>query len=76
VFNIGTGVMTTVAELASAVQAAYGDREVFIERHPEKKVARRDACMDVDKAFKVFGWRASYTLQEALADIRREVESR
>lgn len=66
VFNIGTGCMTSTADLLEYIAGLRGNERVVVERYPEKEVKRVNFCMDVSKARDVLGWQASWTLQDAL----------
>ena len=77
VFNIGTGQMTTVADLMQMIAVISEERgnHVKIEHYPEKHVEPMNACMDVAKAANVFGWRSSWTIEQALRAIYDDADS-
>lgn len=63
-FNIGTGIETTVNELAAALQASAG-REVGVRHAPERPGELRRSCLAVDKAASA-GWRPATSLRHGL----------
>ena len=74
VFNIGTGQMTSTADLLECIAGLRGNEGAVIERHPENPVEAVSFCMDVSRARDVLGWQASWTLQDALCAINDDVE--
>ena len=67
VFNIGTGVETSVLELARAAARAAGHDHYPVVHMPPRavdKVARR--ALDVEKIRRIAGWRARTPLDEGL----------
>jgi UDP-glucose 4-epimerase len=66
VFNLGTGTGSTVLEVIHAFEKVSG------QKLPYKIVARREgditsAYANTDKANNILGWKAQYTLEEAMA---------
>jgi GDP-L-fucose synthase len=63
--NIGTGVETSIRELAEAIASAcgYTGRLVFDASKPEGQPRK---CLDVSKARDLFGWQAAVGLDEGL----------
>src|SRR5512133_81397 len=66
VINVGTGKGVTVRELAEAFQKVYGKRFPVREAPPRPGDAV-GAFANVDKARDVLGWRASLTIEDAIA---------
>jgi UDP-glucose 4-epimerase len=70
VYNVGTGVETSVVELYAAVQRATG-----VEREPELAPARlgelQRSVLDVSLAGRELGWRPELSLAEGLAETWR-----
>ncbi len=75
VFNVGTGVQTTVLDLHRLCAEAAG-----VEREPVRAPARagdiRDSVLDPGRAERVLGWRPAYTLAAGLAETWRWVTAR
>ncbi len=73
VFNIGTGIETSVLDLYAAIQAASG-----IERAPEHAPPRlgelERSVLDVSLAERVLGWRPETSLADGLAETWRWVQ--
>jgi len=67
VFNVGTGVETSVLELYEAIRAASG-----VDREPEHVKARlgelRRSVLDPSLAARELGWRPAHSLAEGLAE--------
>lgn len=74
VFNIGTGSMATVEELVMTICSLYDEGTVAVERFPEKKVEAVSFCMDVSKAAEVLGWKAAWSLPQALEAMRDDAQ--
>jgi len=74
VFNVGTGIETSVLELYAAIQAASG-----IEREPEHAPPRlgelQRSVLDVSLAARVLGWRPETSLADGLAETWRWVQT-
>ncbi len=72
VFNVGTGVQTSVLELHRLCAQAAG-----VEREPQLADARpgdiRDSVLDPGLAERVLGWRPAHSLAEGLAETWRWV---
>ena len=69
-FNVGTGVETTVNELATQMGAAAG-RSADIKRAPARAGEILRSALDVGKADRELGWRPRTTLAAGLADTLR-----
>lgn len=65
-FNIGTGVETSVNELARAIAQARGGREPVVQFAVARPGELRRNALTVDKAARVLGWRPRTTLAEGL----------
>ncbi len=65
-FNIGTGVETSVIELAQSLMRAAG-RTVPIEHAPARPGEQRRSCVRIDKATRVLGWTPAATLDSGVA---------
>jgi len=67
IFNVGTGVETSVLELYAAIRAASG-----VDREPERAEARlgelQRSVLDVSLAARELGWRPAHSLAEGLAE--------
>jgi UDP-glucose 4-epimerase len=66
-FNIGTGVETTVNDLAATLGAAAGGAPV-VEFAPARPGEQLRSAIIVDKAATVLGWRPRMTLRDGLGD--------
>ena len=66
-FNIGTGVETSVLDLASALMRAAG-RTVPIEFAPARAGEQLRSVLSIDKAAADLGWRPSVSLGQGLAE--------
>ena len=66
-FNIGTGVPTSVVDLASAMMRAVG-RTVPIEFAAARPGEQRQSYLNIDKAAAELGWRPSVSLAQGLAE--------
>lgn len=66
-FNIGTGIETSVTELAAALGSATG-RAVPAEHAPARPGEQLRSSVTVDKAASVLGWRPRTGLAEGLAE--------
>ena len=70
VFNVGTGVETSVLELAAAIGAASGiDREAALA--PARLGELQRSVLDVSLAARELGWRPELSLAEGLAETWR-----
>lgn len=66
IFNVGTGIATSVNDLYAAVQRATGvEREA--EHAPERPGEIRSSVLDCARASRDLGWRPDYTLEQGLA---------
>jgi UDP-glucose 4-epimerase len=66
-FNIGTGVPTSVVDLASALMEAAG-RSVPVEFAPARPGELQESSLTIDKAAAELGWRPSVSLVQGLAN--------
>ncbi|MEO6877154.1 MAG: NAD-dependent epimerase/dehydratase family protein [Gemmatimonadaceae bacterium] len=66
-FNIGTGVGTSVRELASVLLAAAGSNAA-VEYAPERRGEQRHSFLDVGEARRVLSWSPRVTLSKGLAE--------
>lgn len=73
VFNVGTGVSTSVAQLAQIIIEALGKEIQPIFREREVLVTRRQA--DVVKAEQLLGFKAQVNVKEGLTQVAREIAS-
>jgi len=65
-FNVGTGVGTSVVELAQMLQKAAGSNAEIVFA-PKRPGEQQESFLDVGKAHRELGWQPSVTLQEGLA---------
>jgi UDP-glucose 4-epimerase len=65
-FNIGTGVGTSVLEIAKLLQQAAGT-DAPIEFAPHRPGEQQESFVNVDKAKTVLGWRPEVELSEGLS---------
>ena len=66
-FNIGTGIPTSVVELASALMRTTG-RNVPVEFAPARPGEQQQSYLAIDKAAAELGWRPSVSLSQGLAE--------
>lgn len=66
-FNVGTGVETTVLELAEGIQAAAG-RTVGVVHAPARPGEQARSAVRIDKAREVLGWTPAASLHDGLAE--------
>lgn len=66
-FNVGTGVATSVNEVANTLLQVSGTNTT-IEFAPARAGELQDSCLSVDKARTVLGWTPKMSLAEGLAD--------
>ena len=71
VFNIGSGVKTTVGDVVSSVLESAGHRPSSIKYLPDKPTSLRFRAMDCSKAAKAFGWRPRHTVQDGIEKTTR-----
>jgi UDP-glucose 4-epimerase len=64
--NIGTGIETTVLELAAALAGLDGSRPLELEHAPERPGEVRRSAVDPSLAREVLGWEARVALPEGL----------
>lgn len=74
-FNIGTGVGTSVNELASTLLRVAGET-VPIEHAPPRPGEQQHSFLSVAKAAKQLGWRAAVSLEKGLAESFRWFKAR
>ena len=65
-FNIGTGIGTSVLEIAQKLQVAAGS-EVPVEFAPHRPGEQQESFVNVDKASALLGWAPEVSLEEGLA---------
>jgi UDP-glucose 4-epimerase len=65
-FNIGTGVETSVTELAR-VLCRVGASSVPVEQAPKRPGEQQRSVVRIDKASSTLGWRPRFTLEQGLA---------
>ena len=65
-YNIGTGVETTVNQLAAAIGEA-AQRRAEVRRAPARAGEIQRSALDVSKAARELGWRPRVALAEGLA---------
>ena len=70
-FNVGTGISTSIAQLAGIIIKALGKdlKPIFHER--EVFVTKRQA--DITKAQQLLGFRAAVKVEEGIAEVAREI---
>lgn len=66
VFNIGTGIETSIVELAQAIKATAGSDSEIVHG-PERAADFRRVVVDLSAAERLLGWRARTGLSEGLA---------
>ena len=66
-FNVGTGVETTVLELAEQLQRSAG-REVGVVHAPARPGEQLRSAVSVDRAREMLGWEPQATLADGLAE--------
>lgn len=66
-FNIGTGVETTVLELAEELQSSAG-RQVGVQLAPARPGEQQRSAVQIDKARTTLGWEPRTTLAVGLAE--------
>jgi len=64
-FNVGTGIGTSVVELARLLQGA-ADSDAPIEFAPRRAGEQQESFLDADKARALLGWEPQVTLAEGL----------
>ena len=65
-FNVGTGVGTSVVDLARLLQEA-AKSEVQVSFAPKRPGEQQESFLNVEKAGRVLGWKPQVTLSEGLA---------
>ena len=65
-FNIGTGVETSVTELARVLRRV-AKSEVAVEHLPKRPGEQQRSVVSIAKAGSLLGWRPRYSLEEGLA---------
>jgi UDP-glucose 4-epimerase len=66
-FNVGTGVGTSVVDLARMLQEAAAS-STEIEFAPKRAGEQQESFLNVEKAGKILGWKPEVTLPEGLAN--------
>ena len=78
VFNIGSGVSYSVAEVISMIQRIAGTQKPVICKNEVRRNEMNDVIADISKAKEVLGWKPAYTLEQGLTEIikgkRNELE--
>ena len=74
IFNIGSGRGISIATLIGDIEMML-DREVQINRHPERRVDVPHSQLDITRANRELGWRPRIGWNEALASARDWIES-
>lgn len=70
VFNVGTGVEISLAELAATLCVVMGREDLKPEFAPERQINPvRRRCASTDKAGRMLGFRANISLSEGLHDL-------
>ena len=67
VFNIGSGVSHSVAEVIDTIQAAAGTRLPVVDEHEPRDNEIPDVRADITRARAVLGWRPRYSLADGIA---------
>jgi nucleoside-diphosphate-sugar epimerase len=67
VFNIGSGVSHSVAEVIDTIQAAAGTHLPVVDEHEPRPNEIPDVRADITRAQTVLGWRPRYSLAEGIA---------
>ncbi|HMN07165.1 MAG TPA: GDP-mannose 4,6-dehydratase [Gemmatimonadaceae bacterium] len=62
-YNVGTGVQTTVLELAASLQGAAGSN-VPVQHAPARAGEQQRSAVDIDKAARELGWRPEVSLAD------------
>ena len=66
-FNLGTGVGTSVVDLATALKRA-AKSDAVIEHAPRRAGELQESVLDVSKAARELGWRPAMTIESGLAE--------
>ena len=66
-FNIGTGIETSVLELAEAMRRASGS-SVAVRHAPARPGEQQRSAVDIDKARRILGWEPTVALSDGLTD--------
>jgi UDP-glucose 4-epimerase len=75
VYNVGTGVETSVVDLSRAIQQAVGVHREAAHAEPRLGELRR-SVLDASLAGRELGWSPAYSLAGGLAETRRFMEER
>lgn len=73
-YNIGTGRLTSNKELAEIFCRVFGNQRGYM-LDKDKPEILTDTRMNVDKAKQILNFEAAFTLEQALADMRQEMET-
>jgi UDP-glucose 4-epimerase len=65
-FNVGTGIGTSVIDLAKLLQEAAGSNAEIVFA-PKRPGEQQESFLDASKARKILGWEPQVTLSEGLA---------
>ena len=66
-FNLGTGVGTSVLDLASALKRA-AKSDAVVEHAPPRAGELQESVLDVSKAARELGWRPAMTIESGVAE--------
>jgi UDP-glucose 4-epimerase len=69
VFNCGTGIQTSIAELAGTIARLYGREDIEPELRPERPGDIKDSYADISLARKILGYKPETGLEEGLKEI-------
>lgn len=71
VFNIGSGISYSVAEVIDLVQKIAGSHKPVESKNETRKNELNDVVADITHAGEVLGWRPRHTLEQGLTEIIR-----
>lgn len=74
VFNVGSGVGTTILEEAKAIIEAFGGKSEIVFRPDIKEVREVDCIFNIDQTKQELGWKPRYSYFEAMKDYKKEME--
>ena len=75
VFNVGSGYSPSIVELAASIKKILGGDGPEIRFDDGKPEDTSVSLMDSSKAAKAFDWRARYTFEAAIENMKHERES-
>ncbi len=76
VFNTGSGCSLSSVELAALINKILADNESEIRFDENKPEDKSISLMDSSEASKILGWKASYSIEAALEDMKNEFYKR